>query len=157
MKKVRLENGFSTLVFSRGDGLRVRWAEHLQKWRLSAPVRRRLAHPPAWYLDAEARSQRPTYGLVAVAIFCERVLWEALTHCDQDGREVACARRAFLTVRRKMGQMKYRGGKDRFYRADEVRYMKSSVAVCIARAAKAYGFVRGCFRNGGEDGEHGNR
>lgn len=142
MRKVEGKNGFKTLVFGRGDGMLVRWADSLQGWRAVAPERRRLAHAAAWYLDAEARSRRPLYGLQALAIFAERTLWEALTRCSPDGREVASARRAFLTVRRKLSQMRYRGRNGRIQNKDDVRYLRSSVAVCARLAAKAHALVK---------------
>ena len=139
MKRIKNERGFRVCVFSPGDGMLQRWSEHLQKWRAAAPARRKLAHATAWYLDAEARSRRPLYGMHALAIFTERVLWEALTKCDPEGREVASARRAFLAVRKKMSQMKYRESSHRAER----RYLRSCVARCAALAKKAYLLVKG--------------
>ena len=141
MKKEKLKNGFTRLVFGRGDGMQKRWADSMQKWRAEAPAKRHLAHPLGWYLDAEARSRRPVYGLLSTAIFAERVLWEALTSCNPDGREVASARRAFLFVRRKMEQMRYRGHGGRIQNRTEQRYLRSSVSQGIELAKKAWALV----------------
>lgn len=141
MKKEKLKNGFTRLVFGRGDGVLKRWTDSMQKWRAEAPAKRHLSHPVGWYLDADARSKRPVYGLLSTAIFTERVLWEALTTCDPNGREVASARRAFLFVRRKMEQMRYRGRNGRIQNRTEQRYLRSSVSQGIELAKKAWALV----------------
>ena len=152
MKRVKDEKGFKRYVFSPGDGMLKRWAEHLQKWRAVAPARRKLAHAAAWYLDADARARRPLYGLHALAIFTERILWEALTRYDPDGREVASSRRAFLAVRKKMAQMRYRGGKNgRVTSVPEKSYLRSSVTRCVALAGKAFRLVQGVETEGFDD------
>ena len=138
MERKKTERGF-VYVFAAGDGMRRRWSADLQKWRAEAPARRKLAHAASWYLDAEARSRRPLYGLQALAAFTERLLWDALSRRDQEGREVASARRAFLTVRRKMAQMKYRNPAH----VAEKRYLRSSVARCVELARRAYVLVKG--------------
>lgn len=139
MKKVKTDRGLVVYVFGAGDGMQRRWADDLQWWRAVAPARRRLAHPAAWYLDAEARARRPLYGLKALALFTERLLWDALSRHDPDGREAVSARRAFMAVRRKMAQMQYRRAS---WKAER-RYLRSCVARCAALARKAYVLVKG--------------
>lgn len=138
--KIEVEkNGFKVRTFSAGDGMLVRWSDSLQQWRARSPARRKLAHAASWYLDAEARARRPLYGLQSLAIFAERLLYEAMRRHDVNGREVASAQRAFVTVQRKMAQMKYR----HCSHVAEMRYLRSSVRRCAELCAKAYRIVNG--------------
>lgn len=137
MRRRVKQNGFTELVFEKGDGALKRWAEPLQRWRLTSPENRRLPHAYSWYLDGANVGARPTLGLLSLAHFAEKLLYRAYRDCP-DTRASARAQRLFVTIRRKMAQMKYRGDKGgRLQTRVERLYMKSTVkaVVALARAA----------------------
>lgn len=137
MRKRKKSNGFDQLIFEKGDGALKRWTEALQPWRLISPENRPLPHAYSWYLEEEHVGRRPTLGLISLAHFAEKLLYRAYTYCPGT-RASAKAQRLFMTIRRKMAQMKYRGDRHgRIQTKEEKRYMKTTVCgiLPLARAA----------------------
>lgn len=148
MKKRKKDNGFDELVFEKGDGMLVRWADALQGWRMSSPENRELPHPMKWYLDEANLLPRPTIGLLSLSRFAEKLLWRAYKYCP-DTRASAKAQRLFGLVRRRMAQLKYRGaGRSRRVQCRRHRmYLQSSVRACAAMARDAFDAVEAMGRH----------
>lgn len=142
MRKRIKNNGFAELVFEKGDGVLKRWSEPMQSWRLVSPENRKLTHAFSWYLDEENVGKRPTIGLLSLAYFAEKLLYNAYKSCPGT-RACAKAQRLFVTIRRKMAQMKYRGDNSgRLQTKVESRYMKSTVKNIVVLAKNTFEAIK---------------
>lgn len=144
-----VKTGFQKLGFEAGDGALRRWEDHMQSWRVSSPAKRHLSHGAEWYLDPKHVTARPVIGMISLATFAERTLWDALTYCGPGARCVASAQRLMLAVQRRMRQLRYRSMGGRFRSGPAKKYLVSSVEYLLQLARRTHERVQEGRREAG--------
>ena len=99
MRKEKVD-GRTVIVHERGDGIRRRYRESLDRQRWTFPRKGLIHHPREWYLYGDGPRARPVFGVYAMAAFAEDMLWRAM-HAKKGAKpSVEDATRYFAETRR---------------------------------------------------------
>ena len=137
MRKEKVD-GKVVVVHERGDGIRRRYRESLDRQRWTFPRKGLVHHPREWFLS-DAPARRPVFGVYAMASFAEDMLWRS-KHAKKGAKPaVEDATRYFAETRRALQNVLSTYKIDRRLTAAQARSLRGVVERLIEGARELVG------------------